>query len=83
MLIRRRQQNDLPTSLSRKWSFLFHFIEQISHLTAVAVGSNRLTWLQEFIKQHTLHIPPDAQKDFFGVSAWLCRGCCWLSGVYP
>uniref|UniRef100_A0A1I7WRA6 Ovule protein n=1 Tax=Heterorhabditis bacteriophora TaxID=37862 RepID=A0A1I7WRA6_HETBA len=46
------QQNDLPTTLSSKWSFLFHFIEQISHLTAVAVGSNCLTWLKEFTKQH-------------------------------
>uniref|UniRef100_A0A1I7XS59 Mediator of RNA polymerase II transcription subunit 24 n=1 Tax=Heterorhabditis bacteriophora TaxID=37862 RepID=A0A1I7XS59_HETBA len=66
-----------------KWSFLLNCIEQINQLTTVAFGSNRLTWLKEFIKQHTLHIPPDAQKDFFGVSAWLCRGCCWLSRVYP
>uniref|UniRef100_A0A1I7W8F9 Uncharacterized protein n=1 Tax=Heterorhabditis bacteriophora TaxID=37862 RepID=A0A1I7W8F9_HETBA len=62
------QQNDLPTSLSSKWSFLFNCIEQISHLTTVAPDSDRLTWLQEFIKQHTLHIPPDVQKDFSGVS---------------
>uniref|UniRef100_A0A1I7WJ03 Uncharacterized protein n=1 Tax=Heterorhabditis bacteriophora TaxID=37862 RepID=A0A1I7WJ03_HETBA len=38
---------------------------------------------RQFIKQHTLHIPPDAQKNFFGVNVWLCRGCCRLSGVYP
>uniref|UniRef100_A0A1I7WLM0 Uncharacterized protein n=1 Tax=Heterorhabditis bacteriophora TaxID=37862 RepID=A0A1I7WLM0_HETBA len=49
MVIRRRQQNDLPTSLSRKWSFLFHYIQQINQLTT---------------------------------EVWLCRGCCWLSGVY-
>uniref|UniRef100_A0A1I7XNF4 Clathrin_bdg domain-containing protein n=1 Tax=Heterorhabditis bacteriophora TaxID=37862 RepID=A0A1I7XNF4_HETBA len=35
-------------------------------LTTVAFGTNRLTWLKEFIEQHTLHIPPDVQKDFFG-----------------
>uniref|UniRef100_A0A1I7WJC9 CFEM domain-containing protein n=1 Tax=Heterorhabditis bacteriophora TaxID=37862 RepID=A0A1I7WJC9_HETBA len=30
------QQNDLPTSLSSKWSFLFNNIQQISYLTTVA-----------------------------------------------
>uniref|UniRef100_A0A1I7W8X0 FSA_C domain-containing protein n=1 Tax=Heterorhabditis bacteriophora TaxID=37862 RepID=A0A1I7W8X0_HETBA len=65
------QQNDLPTSLSRTWSFLFNYIEQISHLTIVSPASNRLTWLKEFIKQHTLHIPPDAQKNFFGPAPML------------
>uniref|UniRef100_A0A1I7XP21 WASH complex subunit strumpellin n=1 Tax=Heterorhabditis bacteriophora TaxID=37862 RepID=A0A1I7XP21_HETBA len=60
------QQNDVPTSLLSEWSFLFNCIEQISHLTTVAPGSNRLIWLKEFIKQRTLHVPPDAQKDFFG-----------------
>uniref|UniRef100_A0A1I7WPW2 Leucine-rich repeat-containing protein 14 n=1 Tax=Heterorhabditis bacteriophora TaxID=37862 RepID=A0A1I7WPW2_HETBA len=68
------QQNDLPTSLSRKWSFLLNCIEQISQLTTVELGSNRLTWLKEFTKQHTLHIPPDAQKDFFGVDVVGCPG---------
>uniref|UniRef100_A0A1I7WIN0 Uncharacterized protein n=1 Tax=Heterorhabditis bacteriophora TaxID=37862 RepID=A0A1I7WIN0_HETBA len=77
------QQNDLPTSLSIKWYFLLHSIEQINQLTVVALGSNRLTWLKEFIKQHTLHVPLDAQKDFLGMDVWLSRGCCWLSGVYP
>uniref|UniRef100_A0A1I7XIG0 E3 ubiquitin-protein ligase HERC2 n=1 Tax=Heterorhabditis bacteriophora TaxID=37862 RepID=A0A1I7XIG0_HETBA len=77
------QQNDLPTSLSSKWSFLSHSIEQINRLTTVVLGSNRLTQLKELTKQHTLRVPPDAQKDFFGVSVWLCRGCCWRSGVYP
>uniref|UniRef100_A0A1I7X2X7 ABC2_membrane domain-containing protein n=1 Tax=Heterorhabditis bacteriophora TaxID=37862 RepID=A0A1I7X2X7_HETBA len=56
-------QNDLPTSLSNKWSFLFHCIQQINQLTTVAPGSNRLTWLKEFTKQHTLRVPPDAQRD--------------------
>uniref|UniRef100_A0A1I7WJK5 Trehalase n=1 Tax=Heterorhabditis bacteriophora TaxID=37862 RepID=A0A1I7WJK5_HETBA len=37
------------------------------HLTTIAFGSNRLTWLKEFIKQHMLCVPPDAQ-DFFGTS---------------
>uniref|UniRef100_A0A1I7XRJ8 Uncharacterized protein n=1 Tax=Heterorhabditis bacteriophora TaxID=37862 RepID=A0A1I7XRJ8_HETBA len=59
------QQNDLPTSLSSKWSFVFNCIEQISQLTTLVLGSNRLTWLKEFIKQHILNIPPDALKDFF------------------
>uniref|UniRef100_A0A1I7XPB9 ABC transmembrane type-1 domain-containing protein n=1 Tax=Heterorhabditis bacteriophora TaxID=37862 RepID=A0A1I7XPB9_HETBA len=59
-------QNDLPTSLSSKWSFLSHSIEQINHLTTVAFGSNRFILLKEFIKHHTLRVPPDAQKDFFG-----------------
>uniref|UniRef100_A0A1I7WI55 Ovule protein n=1 Tax=Heterorhabditis bacteriophora TaxID=37862 RepID=A0A1I7WI55_HETBA len=42
-------QNDLPTSLFSKWSFLSHSIEQINHLTTVLT------------KQHTLRVPPDAQ----------------------
>uniref|UniRef100_A0A1I7WTH4 NADH dehydrogenase [ubiquinone] 1 beta subcomplex subunit 7 n=1 Tax=Heterorhabditis bacteriophora TaxID=37862 RepID=A0A1I7WTH4_HETBA len=62
------QQNDLPTSLSNKWSFLFHYIGQINQLTIVVLGSNRLIRLKELTKEHTLHIPPDAQKDFFGVA---------------
>uniref|UniRef100_A0A1I7W9H4 Uncharacterized protein n=1 Tax=Heterorhabditis bacteriophora TaxID=37862 RepID=A0A1I7W9H4_HETBA len=74
MVIRRCQQNYLPTSLSVKWYFLLHFIEQINQLTAVAPGSNRLTWLKEFTKQHTLRVPPDAQKDFFGVDVVDCPG---------
>uniref|UniRef100_A0A1I7X5B0 Uncharacterized protein n=1 Tax=Heterorhabditis bacteriophora TaxID=37862 RepID=A0A1I7X5B0_HETBA len=41
------QQNDIPTSLSSKWSFLFNCIEQINQLTIVEFGSNRLTWLKK------------------------------------
>uniref|UniRef100_A0A1I7WH48 Ovule protein n=1 Tax=Heterorhabditis bacteriophora TaxID=37862 RepID=A0A1I7WH48_HETBA len=57
-------QNDLPTSLSRKWSFLFNCIKQISQLTIVVLGSNRLIRLKELTKQHTLRVPSDAQKGF-------------------
>uniref|UniRef100_A0A1I7XDH3 C2H2-type domain-containing protein n=1 Tax=Heterorhabditis bacteriophora TaxID=37862 RepID=A0A1I7XDH3_HETBA len=55
------QQNDLPTSLSSKWYFLSHSIEQINQLTAVAPATNRLTQLKELTKQHTLRVPPDAK----------------------
>uniref|UniRef100_A0A1I7WHW8 Integrase_SAM-like_N domain-containing protein n=1 Tax=Heterorhabditis bacteriophora TaxID=37862 RepID=A0A1I7WHW8_HETBA len=68
------QQNDLPTSLSRKWSFLFKCIEQINQLTTVAPGTNRLTWLKEFIKQHILHVPPDTQKDVLALMLLAVRG---------
>uniref|UniRef100_A0A1I7WW56 Transposase n=1 Tax=Heterorhabditis bacteriophora TaxID=37862 RepID=A0A1I7WW56_HETBA len=61
------QQNDVPTSLSSKWSFLFYPIKEINPLATVALENNRLTRLKELIKQHNLHVPPNAQKDFFGV----------------
>uniref|UniRef100_A0A1I7X3B0 PI-PLC Y-box domain-containing protein n=1 Tax=Heterorhabditis bacteriophora TaxID=37862 RepID=A0A1I7X3B0_HETBA len=57
-----------------KWSFLSHSIEQINYLTTVVLGSNRLTWLKEFKKHHTLHIPPDTQKDVLASMLLAVRG---------
>uniref|UniRef100_A0A1I7WUZ1 CBS domain-containing protein n=1 Tax=Heterorhabditis bacteriophora TaxID=37862 RepID=A0A1I7WUZ1_HETBA len=62
------QQNDLST-LSNKWSFLFHSIEEINPLTIVVLESNGLTRLKEIIKQHTFYVPLNAQKDCYEYSS--------------
>uniref|UniRef100_A0A1I7X912 Spectrin repeat-containing domain protein n=1 Tax=Heterorhabditis bacteriophora TaxID=37862 RepID=A0A1I7X912_HETBA len=43
-------------------------------LTIVVLDSSRLIHLKQFIKQHTLHILPDAQKDFLAVDVVGCLG---------
>uniref|UniRef100_A0A1I7X1N6 Rho-GAP domain-containing protein n=1 Tax=Heterorhabditis bacteriophora TaxID=37862 RepID=A0A1I7X1N6_HETBA len=57
-----------------KLYFLSNSIEKINQLTTVVLGSNRLTWLKEFKKHHTLHIPPDTQKDVLASMLLAVRG---------